>query len=69
MKVYIVEGGEYEDRSILAVCSTEEKAEEKKEEWDKKNSYQGVVIPDRRGGNGIKRYLINDAKITEYEVE
>jgi hypothetical protein len=69
MKVYIVEGGEYDDKRIMAVCVTKEKAEEKKEEWNKNNSYQGAVIPAYRGGDGIKRYLINDARITEYEVE
>lgn len=51
------------------IYSTKEKAIKKKEEWDKNNSYQGAIIPVISGGDGIKRYVINEANILEYEVE
>lgn len=69
MIVYVVEGGDYEEKCIIGIYLTEEKAEEKKKEWNDKNAYNGGVIPNRHGGDGIKCYIINDARITEYKVE
>ena len=61
MIAYVVEGEEYEDRRILGIYLTEEKAKKKAKEWDKVNSYQGAVISNKCGGDGIKRYIINEA--------
>lgn len=69
MIVYVVEGGDYEDKHILAVCSSKEIAEKKQKKWDNKNSFQGSIIPSRFGGDGIKRYKIGEARVTEWEIE
>lgn len=69
MKVYVVEKGEYEDRMIFAICLSEEKAIHKKQIWDRENAYLGTVVPKSWGGDGVTRYLVDAATITEYEAE
>lgn len=69
MKVYIIEVGVYEDAYIHAVRLTQEKANEIKAEWDKKHMSYGAIIPNNRGGDGVRRYRKNEARITEYDTE
>lgn len=69
MKVYIVEGGEYEERCIIGIYSSRKGANEKKVMWDSEQCYLGARISVEKGGDGIKRYIMNEATITEWEVE
>jgi len=68
-RVFVVEAGEHEERCIIAICRLEVNAIEKKEEWNRKHAYEGSVIHERFGGDGVKRYLVNAAKITMWELE
>lgn len=54
MTVYVLEAGEYEDRHILGIYSTQEKANKNKTEWDQDCNNTSML------GNAI---------ITEYEVD
>jgi len=43
-EVYVVEGGAYEERDILGIYLTQEKANERKQEWDIKNIRDEAII-------------------------
>ena len=69
MCVFVVEAGGYEEKHIVGIYRTEDSAKDKKEEWDKANAYEGSIILERHGGDGVKRYMLNDASITMWEVD
>lgn len=69
MIVYVVEGGEYEDRHIIGVYGTKEKAIKIKQACDKVNTKLGIIIPMSKGGDGVMRYKIDEVCIIEWEIE